>query len=53
MESLKISTLLNTMAKVAVQQKNLQLAEFRAGWPQGIAPLGLPQISTCTFAQGQ
>ena len=25
-------------------------AEFRAGWPQGIAPLGLPQIRTCTFA---
>src|SRR5208283_2631217 len=24
--------------------------EFRAGWPQGIAPLGLPQIRTCTFA---
>src|SRR5208337_2574850 len=22
----------------------------RAGWPQGIAPLGLPQIRTCTFA---
>src|SRR5208282_1029720 len=21
-----------------------------AGWPQGIAPLGLPQIRTCTFA---
>ena len=21
--------------------------EFRAGWPQGIAPLGLPQIRTC------
>ena len=25
-------------------------AGFRAGWPQGIAPLGLPQIRTCTFA---
>src|SRR5208337_419836 len=25
-------------------------SEFRAGWPQGIAPLGLPQIRTCTFA---
>ena len=25
-------------------------AEFWAGWPQGIAPLGLPQIRTCTFA---
>src|SRR5208337_1668776 len=24
--------------------------QFRAGWPQGIAPLGLPQIRTCTFA---
>ena len=24
--------------------------ELRAGWPQGIAPLGLPQIRTCTFA---
>ena len=24
--------------------------EFLAGWPQGIAPLGLPQIRTCTFA---
>ena len=24
--------------------------EQRAGWPQGIAPLGLPQIRTCTFA---
>src|SRR5208282_2341693 len=24
--------------------------KFRAGWPQGIAPLGLPQIRTCTFA---
>ena len=23
---------------------------FRAGWPQGIAPLGLPRIRTCTFA---
>src|SRR5208282_5296906 len=23
--------------------------EFRAGWPQGIAPLGLPQIRTCPF----
>src|SRR5208282_3064770 len=22
----------------------------QAGWPQGIAPLGLPQIRTCTFA---
>src|SRR5271157_2491185 len=22
---------------------------FRAGWPQGIAPLGLPQIRTCPF----
>jgi len=21
--------------------------EFWAGWPQGIAPLGLPQIRTC------
>src|SRR5271157_4778916 len=26
------------------------VGEFRAGWPQGIAPLGLPQIRTCTFA---
>src|SRR5208337_5486894 len=24
--------------------------KFRAGWPQGIASLGLPQIRTCTFA---
>src|SRR5271157_1572797 len=23
--------------------------EFRAGWPQGIAPLGLPRIRTCPF----
>jgi len=23
------------------------LSEFRAGWPQGIAPLGLPRIRTC------
>jgi hypothetical protein len=23
--------------------------QFRAGWPQGIAPLGLPQIRTCPF----
>ena len=21
--------------------------QFRAGWPQGIAPLGLPQMRTC------
>src|SRR5271157_4279729 len=25
-------------------------AHIPAGWPQGIAPLGLPQIRTCTFA---
>ena len=24
-------------------------AEFRAGWPQGIAPPGLPRIRTCPF----
>src|SRR5271157_786073 len=24
-------------------------AAFRAGWPQGIAPLGLPRIRTCPF----
>src|SRR5271166_554680 len=23
--------------------------EFRAGWPQGIAPPGLPRIRTCPF----
>src|SRR5271157_1106581 len=23
--------------------------QFRAGWPQGIAPLGLPRIRTCPF----
>src|SRR5271157_2928497 len=28
----------------------VQPREFQAGWPQGIAPLGLPQIRTCTFA---
>src|SRR5208337_1682678 len=27
-----------------------EFGEFRAGWPQGIASLGLPQIRTCTFA---
>ena len=26
-----------------------QAGEFRAGWPQGIAPLGLPRIRTCPF----
>ncbi len=25
------------------------VTEFRAGWPQGIAPLGLPRIHTCPF----
>src|SRR5271157_4921785 len=29
---------------------NCDLArQFRAGWPQGIAPLGLPRIRTCPF----
>src|SRR5208282_974939 len=30
--------------------RGMEFREFRAGWPQGIAPLGLPQIRTCTFA---
>src|SRR5271157_3264158 len=30
-------------------QSSGDTTEFRAGWPQGIAPLGLPQIRTCPF----
>jgi len=29
--------------------ESFALQEFRAGWPQGIAPLGLPRIRTCPF----
>src|SRR5271157_431 len=29
------------------QDRRCKSSEFRAGWPQGIAPLGLPQIRKC------
>src|SRR5271157_3109071 len=33
----------------AITEQFLRSMRFRAGWPQGIAPLGLPRIRTCPF----
>ena len=43
-----IGVLLN-VPLISLTSLALLLGEFRAGWPRGIAPRGLPRIRTCPF----